>query len=272
MLANLASGWDAPPPSLPLVIWPFHSQRERECRFTLPIQPGHLASRMQTQHLSLNSTGGSNSYVRRQQVLALYKCIAVINIKQKLGRAASWLKKWWAFSWNTKYQNAIEAAKGFCYLHHDCSPLIVHRDVKSNNIPWIPTLKPMLQILGLPIFDKIQVPLNVCLPLQDPMATLLQNMHTLKRVDEKSDVYIFGVVLLELITGRRLVREFGDRVDIVKWGRKMTNSVKEGVLNVLDSRLYTLPLQEIMHVFYVAHDMCRRTECRKANHEEDLKN
>jgi Leucine-rich repeat (LRR) protein len=36
--------------------------------------------------------------------------------------------------WNLRYKIAIEAAKGLCYLHHDCSPLILHRDVKSNNI------------------------------------------------------------------------------------------------------------------------------------------
>ncbi|KAL7590412.1 hypothetical protein Lser_V15G38289 [Lactuca serriola] len=36
--------------------------------------------------------------------------------------------------WDTRYKIAIEAAKGLCYLHRDCSPLILHRDVKSNNI------------------------------------------------------------------------------------------------------------------------------------------
>lgn len=36
--------------------------------------------------------------------------------------------------WNLRYRIALDAAKGLCYLHHDCSPLIVHRDVKSNNI------------------------------------------------------------------------------------------------------------------------------------------
>jgi serine/threonine protein kinase len=29
---------------------------------------------------------------------------------------------------------ALEAARGLCYLHHDCAPMIIHRDVKSNNI------------------------------------------------------------------------------------------------------------------------------------------
>jgi serine/threonine protein kinase len=36
--------------------------------------------------------------------------------------------------WHTRYKIALEAAKGLCYLHHDCRPLIIHRDVKSNNI------------------------------------------------------------------------------------------------------------------------------------------
>eukprot|EP01018_Ginkgo_biloba_P040375 Gb_34653 [translate_table: standard] len=72
------------------------------------------------------------------------------------------------------------------------------------------------------------------------------------RMDEKNDVYDFGMVLLELIIGKRLVGEFGVRVDIVQCVRKMINSAKEGNLNVLDSRLSTVPLHEVMHVFYVA--------------------
>lgn len=65
-------------------------------------------------------------------------------------------------------------------------------------------------------------------------------------------MYSFGVVLLELITGRKPVGEFGDGVDIVQWVRKMTDSNKEGVLKVLDPRLPSVPLHEVMHMFYVA--------------------
>ncbi|KAJ4866154.1 Leucine-rich repeat receptor-like serine/threonine-protein kinase BAM1 [Raphanus sativus] len=43
-------------------------------------------------------------------------------------------KKGGHLHWDTRYKIALEAVKGLCYLHHDSSPLIVHRDVKSNNI------------------------------------------------------------------------------------------------------------------------------------------
>ena len=75
--------------------------------------------------------------------------------------------------------------------------------------------------------------------------------YTLK-VDEKSDVYSFGVVLLELITGRKPVGEFGDGVDIVQWVKKLTDGKKEEVLKVVDPRLSSIPVHEVMHMFYVA--------------------
>lgn len=76
--------------------------------------------------------------------------------------------------------------------------------------------------------------------------------YTLK-VDEKSDVYSFGVVLLELITGRRPVGNFGEEgIDIVQWTKIQTNSSKERVVKILDERLRDIPLDEAMQVYFVA--------------------
>ncbi|RWW33703.1 hypothetical protein GW17_00001563 [Ensete ventricosum] len=132
-------------------------------------------------------------------------------------------KKGGHLHWDTRYKIAVEAAKGLCYLHHDCSPLILHRDVKSNNILLDSNFEAHVADFGL--------------------AKFLQDTGT-------SD---FGVVLLELVTGRKPVGEFGDGVDIVQWVRKVTGSNKEEVTKILDPRLPTLPpLYQAVHVFYVA--------------------
>ncbi|KAK6151110.1 LOW QUALITY PROTEIN: hypothetical protein DH2020_016042 [Rehmannia glutinosa] len=154
-------------------------------------------------------------------------------------------KKGGHLHWDTRYKIAVEAAKGLCYLHHDCSPLILHRDVKSNNILLDSGFEAHVADFGLAKFLQDSGHRNACQPLLVLMGTLLP-------VDEKSDVYSFGVVLLELVTGRKPVGEFGDGVDIVQWVRKMTDGNKEGVLKVIDPRLSSVPLHEVMHVFYVA--------------------
>lgn len=76
--------------------------------------------------------------------------------------------------------------------------------------------------------------------------------YTLK-VDEKSDVYSFGVVLLELITGRRPVGDFGEEgLDIVQWTKIQTGYRKEATTKIIDERLKNVPLDEATQMFFVA--------------------
>lgn len=71
-------------------------------------------------------------------------------------------------------------------------------------------------------------------------------------MDEKSDVYSFGVVLLELLTGKKPVGDFGEGVDLVQWCKKATNGRREQVINIIDSRLMVVPREEAMHMFFIA--------------------
>lgn len=76
--------------------------------------------------------------------------------------------------------------------------------------------------------------------------------YTLK-VDQKSDVYSFGVVVLELITGRKPVGEFGDGVDIVRWVKKTTSeSEARDPSPVVDSRLAVYPVADVVKMFQIA--------------------
>ncbi|GER33976.1 leucine-rich receptor-like protein kinase family protein [Striga asiatica] len=121
--------------------------------------------------------------------------------------------------WELRRKIAMDAAKGLCYLHHDCSPSIIHRDVKSNNILVDGEGEAHVADFGLAKFWNDGNGSSEC-------------MSSVVGVDKKSDVYSFGVVLLELITGRKPVGEFGDDVDIVRWVRKMTSGPGGPVCNL----------------------------------------
>ncbi|GMH02323.1 hypothetical protein Nepgr_004162 [Nepenthes gracilis] len=159
--------------------------------------------------------------------------------------------------WEIRYRIAIEAAKGLCYLHHDCSPLIVHRDVKSNNILLDSDYEAHVADFGLAKFLRDADASECMSSIAGSYGYIAPEYAYTLKVDEKSDVYSFGVVLLELITGRKPVGEFGDGVDIVRWVRKTRSQISQpteaaSVLAILDSRLFGFPLSSVVYLFKIA--------------------
>ncbi|WZY69012.1 hypothetical protein YC2023_001252 [Brassica napus] len=164
------------------------------------------------------------------------------------GKAGVFLK------WETRLQIALEAAKGLCYLHHDCSPLIIHRDVKSNNILLGPEFEAHVADFGLAKFMMQDNGASQCMSsVAGSYGYIAPEYGYTLRIDEKSDVYSFGVVLLELITGRRPLDKFGEEgIDIVQWSMIQTNCNRQGVVKIIDQRLSNVPLGEAMELFFVA--------------------
>ncbi|RZC46829.1 hypothetical protein C5167_039778 [Papaver somniferum] len=170
-------------------------------------------------------------------------------------------------NWETRLKIAMEAAKGLCYLHHDCSPLILHRDVKSNNILLDSDFEAHVADFGLAKFLQDTGTSECMSAIAGSYGYIAPEYAYTLKVDEKSDVYSFGVVLLELITGRRPVGDFGNGeeedglVDIVQWTKMITDWNNENVTKILDERLLVLVnngkntsipfLNEAMQVFFV---------------------
>ncbi|CAI9265079.1 unnamed protein product [Lactuca saligna] len=169
-----------------------------------------------------------------------------------LGEAIHAKSKGGSLGWRLRYKISIEAARGLCYLHHDCSPLIVHRDVKSNNILLNASYEAHVADFGLAKY-LVDGGASECMSaIAGSYGYIAPEYAYTLRVDEKSDVYSFGVVLLELITGKRPVGGFGDGVDIVQWAKTLTRCRKEEVGCIIDSRLANVPQDEAMHLFFIA--------------------
>ncbi|KAK4595073.1 hypothetical protein RGQ29_018717 [Quercus rubra] len=104
--------------------------------------------------------------------------------------------------WEARLNIAMEAARGLEYLHNGCKPPIIHRDVKTTNILLNENFNAKLADFGL---SKI-------FPTDGTHVSMLSVAGTLGYLDpeysisygltEKSNVYGFGVVLLEIITSR----------------------------------------------------------------------
>lgn len=136
--------------------------------------------------------------------------------------------------WVSRYNIAVGIAQGLCYLHHDCFPQIVHRDVKSNNILLDCNMEARLADFGLAKLVETNESMSMIAGSYGYIAP--EYAYTLK-VDEKTDIYSFGVVLLELLTGRRPIdAEFGEAVNIVEWVRSKMRSTTD-IVDTLDANV-----------------------------------
>ncbi|KAJ6677603.1 RECEPTOR-LIKE PROTEIN KINASE HSL1 [Salix viminalis] len=153
--------------------------------------------------------------------------------------------------WPTRYKIALDAAEGLSYLHHDCVPPIVHRDVKSNNILLDAEFGARVADFGVAkvvqgankgIDQSMSVIAGSCGYIAPEYAYTL-------RVNEKSDIYSFGVVILELVTGRPPIDpEFGEK-DLVKW--VCTTLDQSGTEHVIDPKLDSRYRDEVSKVLDV---------------------
>ncbi|XP_042466299.1 probable LRR receptor-like serine/threonine-protein kinase At1g05700 [Zingiber officinale] len=136
-------------------------------------------------------------------------------------------------SWRERLIIALEAAQGLDYLHRGCLPPIMHRDLKTSNILLGEKLEAKLTDYGMSKSFSNNTDVTRLEMVGTP-GYIDPEFHTTYQLTEKSDIYSFGVVLLELITGQRAIQSGRSKVHIVQY---MASYIAAGNIDaVVDKR------------------------------------
>ncbi|KAF3773541.1 putative LRR receptor-like serine/threonine-protein kinase [Nymphaea thermarum] len=139
-------------------------------------------------------------------------------------------------SWKQRLKIALSSAKGLEYLHSGCRPPIIHRDVKTSNILLNGDSEAKLADFGLSKICATDDITHMTTTVAGTPGYVDPEYYNTNKLTEKSDVYGFGMVLLELITGHRAILTLeAQRVHILQW---VTPKIMRGdVASLVDPRL-----------------------------------
>ncbi|KAJ0792812.1 putative protein kinase RLK-Pelle-LRR-Xb-1 family [Helianthus annuus] len=129
-------------------------------------------------------------------------------------------------SWEERKKIARGAAKGLCFLHHNCIPHIIHRDMKSSNVLLDHEMEAHVSDFGMArLINALDTHLSVSTLAGTP-GYVPPEYYQSFRCTAKGDVYSLGVVFLELLSGKRPTdkEDFGD-TNLVGWTKM---KVREG--------------------------------------------
>lgn len=156
-------------------------------------------------------------------------------------------------SWTTRLKVALDAARGIEYLHSYAVPQIIHRDIKSSNILLDATWTAKVSDFGLSLMGPADNEEHLSLGAAGTVGYLDPEYYRLQQLTTKSDVYSYGVVLLELLSGNKAIHrnENGVPRNVVDF--VVPYIVQDEIHRVLDPNVPPPTPFEIEAVAYVGY-------------------
>ncbi|XP_047321026.1 receptor-like cytosolic serine/threonine-protein kinase RBK1 [Impatiens glandulifera] len=135
--------------------------------------------------------------------------------------------------WSIRFKVALGIAEGLHYLHSSCQRRIIHRDITASNILLTEDYEPQISDFGLAKWLPENWVHHIVHPIEGTFGYMAPEYFMHGIVDEKTDVFAFSVLLLELITGRRAVDS--SMQSLVMWAKPLLE--KKCVDELADPRL-----------------------------------
>ncbi|XP_047341092.1 receptor-like serine/threonine-protein kinase ALE2 isoform X2 [Impatiens glandulifera] len=164
-------------------------------------------------------------------------------------------------NWAGRMKIALGAARGLAYLHEDSSPRVIHRDFKSSNILLEHDFTPKVSDFGLARTASEEGGKHISTHVMGTFGYLAPEYAMTGHLLVKSDVYSYGVVLLELLTGRKPVdlSQPPGQENLVSWARPLLTT-NDGLESLLDQSLkLDVPYDIVAKVAAIA-SMCVQPE------------
>uniref|UniRef100_A0A2N9G6Y9 Protein kinase domain-containing protein n=1 Tax=Fagus sylvatica TaxID=28930 RepID=A0A2N9G6Y9_FAGSY len=162
--------------------------------------------------------------------------------------------------WPKRLQIAIGAAQGLHYMHNDCVPPIVHRDVKSSNILLDSEFNAKIADFGLAkmLINKREGEFTTMSTVAGSFGYIAPEYAHTTRVNEKIDVYSFGVILLELTTGRK-ANDGDEHTSLAQWAWR---HIQEGnpIVDALDEAVKEPDYLDEMSCVFNLGIICTNTQ------------
>ncbi|XP_021833348.1 PTI1-like tyrosine-protein kinase At3g15890 [Prunus avium] len=171
-----------------------------------------------------NLLGLRGYYAGADQRLIVYDYMPNLSLLSHLhGQFASEVQ----LDWKRRMKVAIGSAEGLLYLHHEVTPHIIHRDIKASNVLLDSDFEPLVADFG---FAKL-IPEGVShmtTRVKGTLGYLAPEYAMWGKVSESCDVYSFGILLLELVTGRKPIEKLpgGVKRTITEWAEPLITKGK----------------------------------------------
>ncbi|XVF54358.1 hypothetical protein PTKIN_Ptkin05aG0174900 [Pterospermum kingtungense] len=129
-------------------------------------------------------------------------------------------------AWRRRIDVAIDVARALVFLHHECYPVIVHRDVKASNVLLDKDGRARVTDFGLARIVDIGDS-HVSTMVAGTIGYVAPEYGQTWQATTKGDVYSYGVLAMELATGRRAVD--GGEECLVEWARRIMGNRRNGL-------------------------------------------
>ncbi|PON81398.1 Serine/threonine protein kinase [Trema orientale] len=169
----------------------------------------------------------------------VYKYVSGGSLERHLHEKKRGIKGSATLPWSVRYKVAIGIAQAVAYLHNGTERCVVHRDIKPSNILLSSKKTPKLCDFGLATWTAAPSIPFLCKTVKGTFGYLAPEYFQHGKVSDKTDVYALGVVLLELITGRKPIearRPQGEE-NLVLWAKPLLHKGKGAIEELLDPRL-----------------------------------